>query len=45
MSKKRTKLDNIRKMTDLDEDEKKIIKAFEERDWNEIKTYDSWVIF
>ncbi|MEM7108701.1 MAG: TIGR00730 family Rossman fold protein [Bacteroidota bacterium] len=45
MSEKRTKLDNIRTMTDLDEEEQKIIKAFEQRDWNEIKTYDSWVIF
>ncbi|MEM9857122.1 MAG: TIGR00730 family Rossman fold protein [Bacteroidota bacterium] len=32
-------------MTDLDEEEQKILKAFEQRDWNEIKTYDSWVIF
>ncbi|TRX50968.1 TIGR00730 family Rossman fold protein [Fulvivirga sp. M361] len=27
------------------DDEQKIIKAFEQRDWNEIKSYDSWVIF
>ena len=27
------------------EDEKKIRQAFKERDWNEIKSYDSWVIF
>ncbi len=45
MASKRTKLDNIRKMEDLDEEEKKIIQAFEEKDWNEIKSYDSWVIF
>ena len=45
MADKRTKLDNIRAMSDMDEQEKKTIKAFEERDWNEIKTHDSWVIF
>lgn len=27
------------------EEEQKIRRAFEERDWNEIKSYDSWVIF
>lgn len=27
------------------EDEQKILKAFKDRDWNEIKTTDSWVIF
>lgn len=27
------------------EDEKRILKAFKDRDWNEIKTTDSWVIF
>lgn len=27
------------------EEEARIIKAFKERDWNEIKTADSWVIF
>lgn len=27
------------------EDEKRIRQAFEQRDWNEIKSYDSWVIF
>lgn len=30
---------------DLSEDERRIYRAFEERDWNEIKSYDSWVIF
>lgn len=42
---KKTKLDNIRKLEDLTEEEQKIVQAFEERDWNEIKSYDSWVIF
>ncbi|WP_040497191.1 TIGR00730 family Rossman fold protein [Fulvivirga imtechensis] len=32
-------------MNDLTEEEKKIVQAFEEKDWNEIKSYDSWVIF
>jgi len=27
------------------EEEQKIRRAFEERDWNEIKSYDAWVIF
>lgn len=27
------------------EDEEKILRAFKDRDWNEIKIYDSWVIF
>lgn len=42
---KKTKLSNIKHVGDLSEDEKKIVRAFEERDWNEIKSYDSWVIF
>ncbi|HNP17309.1 MAG TPA: TIGR00730 family Rossman fold protein [Fulvivirga sp.] len=45
MQEKRTKLDNIRTKVDLNDEEKKIIRAFEEKDWNEIKSYDSWVIF
>ncbi len=45
MQEKRTKLDNIRTKDDLNDEEKKIIRAFEEKDWNEIKSYDSWVIF
>jgi uncharacterized protein (TIGR00730 family) len=45
MQEKKTKLDNIRTELDLNEEEKKIIRAFEEKDWNEIKSYDSWVIF
>ena len=27
------------------EEEEKILRAFKDRDWNEIKIYDSWVIF
>lgn len=42
---KKTKLENIKKFEDLPEEEQKIMQAFEERDWNEIKSYDSWVIF
>lgn len=45
MEEKKTKLDNIRKVDDLTEDEQRIVRAFEEKDWNEIKSYDSWVIF
>lgn len=45
MEEKKTKLDNIRKFDDLSEEEQKIVQAFEERDWNEIKSYDSWTIF
>lgn len=45
MNNKRTKLDNIKDFSDLSEEEKKIVRAFEEKDWNEIKSYDSWVIF
>ncbi len=45
MEEKKTKLDNIKKIEDLTEEEQKIVQAFEERDWNEIKSYDSWVIF
>lgn len=45
MGEKKTKLDNIKKIEDLTEEEQKIVQAFEERDWNEIKSYDSWVIF
>ncbi len=45
MEEKKTKLDNIKKMESLSEEEKKIIQAFEEKDWNEIKSSDSWVIF
>lgn len=45
MTEKKTKLDNIRTFDDLDEDERRIVRAFEEKDWNEIKSYDSWVIF
>lgn len=45
MGEKKTKLDNIKKIGDLTEEEQKIVQAFEERDWNEIKSYDSWVIF
>jgi uncharacterized protein (TIGR00730 family) len=45
MQEKRTKLDNIKTSNDPNEEEKKIIRAFEEKDWNEIKSYDSWVIF
>lgn len=45
MGEKKTKLDNIKKIDDLTEEEQKIVQAFEERDWNEIKSYDSWVIF
>lgn len=29
----------------IPENEKKILKAFKDRDWNETKTTDSWVIF
>jgi hypothetical protein len=28
-----------------EEQREKILRAFKERDWNEIKTSDSWVIF
>jgi len=45
MGAKKTKLDNIKKFDDLTEEEQKIVQAFEERDWNEIKSYDSWTIF
>ncbi len=45
MAEKKTKLDNIRTLDDLNDEEKRIIRAFEEKDWNEIKSYDSWVIF
>ena len=45
MQEKRTKLDNIKTANDFNEEEEKIIRAFEEKDWNEIKSYDSWVIF
>jgi len=45
MTEKKTKLDNIKKIEDLTEEEQKIVQAFEEKDWNEIKSYDSWVIF
>ncbi|UII34206.1 TIGR00730 family Rossman fold protein [Fulvivirga ulvae] len=45
MNAKKTKLDNIKNIDDLTEEEKKIVRAFEEKDWNEIKSYDSWVIF
>ncbi|MEM6525230.1 MAG: TIGR00730 family Rossman fold protein [Bacteroidota bacterium] len=45
MTNKKTKLDNILSESNIDEQEKKTIKAFKERDWNEIKTHDSWVIF
>ncbi|MCG8390784.1 MAG: TIGR00730 family Rossman fold protein [Cytophagales bacterium] len=45
MDTKQTKLDHIKGMKDLTDDEQKIIQAFEEKDWNEIKSSDSWVIF
>lgn len=45
MNVKKTKLDNIKNIDDLPEEERKIVQAFEEKDWNEIKSYDSWVIF
>jgi len=45
MDEKKTKLDNIKKMADLSDEEKLILRAFEDKDWNEIKSYDSWVIF
>jgi len=36
---------NNKKRSVSAEEEEKIKKAFKERDWNEIKTSDSWVIF
>lgn len=45
MDTKQTKLDHIKGVKDLTDDEQKIIQAFEEKDWNEIKSSDSWVIF
>lgn len=45
MEGKKTKLANIKNFESLSEDEKKIVQAFEEKDWNQIKSYDSWVIF
>lgn len=45
MTAKNRKLDNIKTFDDFNEEEQKIIKAFEEKDWNEIKSSDSWVIF
>ncbi|UII22062.1 TIGR00730 family Rossman fold protein [Fulvivirga ligni] len=45
MKGKKRKQEHIENFEDLTEDEKRIIRAFEEKDWNEIKSYDSWVIF
>jgi hypothetical protein len=43
MAKKKTvSQDNLK---DVLEEEKKIVQAFKDKDWNEIKSSDSWVIF
>ena len=41
----KTKEDIEKEKFELVEDENRIRKAFEDRDWNEIKSTDSWVIF
>ncbi len=35
----------MQKIPDIDESERKILKAFKEKDWNEIKSNDSWMVF
>lgn len=45
MTKKKVKTEDVETPTKLTEDESKIRKAFKDKDWNEIKSYDSWVIF
>lgn len=45
MVKKKAKTDDVKTPTALTEDEQKIHRAFKDKDWNEIKSYDSWVIF
>ena len=46
MDAKKTKLQHIHQIaTPSTDEEQQIIKAFKQRDWNEIKSYDSWVIF
>ena len=42
---KKLKSDHIKTMASLNEEELKIRKAFKDKDWNEIKSSDSWVIF
>jgi uncharacterized protein (TIGR00730 family) len=41
----KTEADKAKEDFQLIEDENRIIKAFKDRDWNEIKSSDSWVIF
>ncbi len=43
MAKKKTVAQD--KMKDVLDEEKKIVQAFKDKDWNEIKSSDSWVIF
>lgn len=45
MTKKKAKTDDVQTPTALTEDEQRIHRAFRDKDWNEIKSYDSWVIF
>ena len=40
-----SELQDQKSNTPTQDEEQKIRRAFEERDWNEIKSYDSWVIF
>ncbi len=42
---KKQKTDNIKTLANMTEEEKKIHQAFEDKNWNEIKSSDSWVIF
>lgn len=45
MTQKKAKTEDVETPTGLTEDERKIHRAFKDKDWNEIKSYDSWVIF
>jgi uncharacterized protein (TIGR00730 family) len=45
MEEKKRKLDHSKRPQLPSEDEAKIRKAFRDRDWNEIKSSDSWAIF
>lgn len=45
MIKKKAKTEDVETPTQFTEDEHKIRRAFKDKDWNEIKSYDSWVIF
>ncbi|MEO1051455.1 MAG: TIGR00730 family Rossman fold protein [Bacteroidota bacterium] len=45
MKEKKLKLDTVEPTVENQEEEQKIRQAFQDKDWNEIKSSNSWVIF